>query len=106
MTHSVVHLLGVPFAIIAGTGAGVFALLSWGIFRNSPFGTAIALLTVGMVALTIYHTTLLVTGPEPLVLHVLRSAANTSIAIFLGLLILRHRQLHRSRPGGESSWTD
>ncbi|WP_265109097.1 hypothetical protein [Halosolutus halophilus] len=106
MTHSVVHLLGVPFAIVAGTGAGVFALLSWGIFRNSPFGTAIALLSLGMVALTIYHTMLLVAGPESLALHVLRSAVNTVIAIFLGLLILRHRQLRRTRSGGEASWTD
>ena len=103
MTHSVVHLLGVPFAIVAGTGAGVFALLSWGIFRNSPFGTVIGLLSLGVVALTIYHTLLLVTGPEPLALHVLRSAANTIVAIFLGLLILRHRQLRRNRPGGEAS---
>ncbi|MFD1565623.1 hypothetical protein ACFR99_19020 [Haloarchaeobius amylolyticus] len=106
MTHSIVHLLGVPFAIVAGTGAGVFALLSWGIFRNSPFGTAIALLSLGMVALTIYHTILLVTGPEPLALHVLRSAVNTIVAIFLGLLVLRHRQLHQHRPRGEPSWTD
>ncbi|QSW98634.1 hypothetical protein [Haloterrigena alkaliphila] len=106
MTHSVVHLLGIPFAIVAGTGAGVFALLSWGIFRNSPFGTAIALLSVGMVALTIYHTMLLVAGPESLVLHVLRSAANTIVAIFLGLLILRHRQLRGNRSGGDLAWTD
>ncbi|ELY63224.1 hypothetical protein [Natrinema versiforme] len=106
MPHSVVHLLGVPFAIIAGTGAGVFALLCWGIFRDSPFGTAIALLSVGMVALTIYHTMLLVVEPESLVLHVLRSAANTIIAIFVGLLILRHRQLRHGRAGGEGAWSD
>ncbi|WP_254522628.1 hypothetical protein [Natrinema caseinilyticum] len=102
MPHSLVHLFGLPFAIVAGTGAGVFALLSWGIFRNSPFGTAIALLSFGMVALTMYHATLLVTGPEPLALHVLRSAANTTVAIVLGLLILRHRQLHRGRSRGDT----
>ena len=101
MSHSVVHLLGVPFAIVAGTGAGVFALLSWGIFRDSPFGTAIALLSVGMVALTIYHTMVLVVEPESLVPHVLRSAVSTIVAIFVGLLILRHRQLRRGRSGGE-----
>ena len=106
MTHSVVHLLGIPFAIIAGTGAGVFALLSWGIFRDSPFGTAIALLSVGMVALTMYHTMLLVVEPASPVLDVLRSAANTIVAIFVGLLILRHRQFRRERSGGETAWTD
>uniref|UniRef100_A0A7D5GNY7 Uncharacterized protein n=1 Tax=Natrinema halophilum TaxID=1699371 RepID=A0A7D5GNY7_9EURY len=103
MTHSVIHLIGIPFAISAGTGAGVLALLSWEIFRNSPFGTAIAILSLGMVALTIYHATLLVTGPEPLALHVLRSTVNTTIAVFLGLLILRHRQLHRNRSSGDLS---
>ncbi|WP_245550076.1 hypothetical protein [Halopiger xanaduensis] len=104
--HTAVHLLGVPVAIVASTGAGVFALLSWGIFRNSPFGTAIALLSLGMVTLTIYHTMVLVTGPETLALHVLRSAANTIVAIVLGLLILRHRQLYRRRSGGDPPWTD
>ncbi|MDS0473575.1 hypothetical protein [Natrinema sp. 1APR25-10V2] len=103
MAHSVVHLLGIPFAIIAGTGAGVFALLSWGIFRDSPFGTAIALLSLGMVALTIYHTMLLVAGPDPVLLYVLRSAANTIVAIVIGVLILRHHQLRRTRPTGERS---
>ncbi|WP_226483357.1 hypothetical protein [Natrinema amylolyticum] len=106
MEHSIVHLLEVPFAIIAGTGAGVFALLSWGIFRNSPFGTAIALLSLIMVALTVYHTLLLITGPDLLILHVLRSAANTIVAIFLGLLIVRHHQLRQNRPVGEASWKD
>ena len=106
MTHSVVHLLGVPFAIVTGTAAGVFALLSWGIFRDSPFGTAIALLSVGMVALTLYHTMLLVVEPASPVLDVFRSTANTIVAIFIGLLILRHRQLRGDRPGGESAWTD
>ncbi|MFC4542544.1 hypothetical protein ACFO5R_11505 [Halosolutus amylolyticus] len=106
MTNSVGHLIGVSFAIVASTGAGVFALLSWGIFRNSPFGTAIALLSIGMVALTLYHTMLLVAGPESLALHVIRSAVNTVIAVFLGLLILRHRQLHRAQSRGEPTWTD
>lgn len=106
MVHSAVHLLGIPFAIIAGTSAGAFALLSWGIFRDSPFGTAIALLSLVMVVLTIYHTMLLVTGPESIVLHVLRSTANTIVAIFLCLLILRHHQLRRDRPIGETSWRE
>ncbi|MFC6718039.1 hypothetical protein ACFQGT_10410 [Natrialbaceae archaeon GCM10025810] len=106
MDPSLTSLLSVPFAIVAGTAAGTFALLCWGIFRNSPFGTAVALLSLGMVALTIYHTMLLVVGPESLALHVLRSAANTIVAVFLGLLILRHRQLGRARSGGDPRWSE
>ncbi|WP_226008130.1 hypothetical protein [Natrinema salinisoli] len=97
MTHSVVHLLGILFAITAGTGAGVFALLSWGIFQDSPFGTAIALLSLGMLAVTIYHIMLLVEGPDS-ILHFVRSAANTIVAVVLGMLILRNHQ-----PAGERS---
>ncbi|MFC6764547.1 hypothetical protein [Natrinema soli] len=95
-----IQLLGIPFALVTGTGAGVFALLSWGIFRDSPFGLAIALLSLVMVILTIYHTMLLIVGPDTLVLHVLRSAANTIIAIFLGLLILRHYQIQQRQSLG------
>ncbi|SER87781.1 hypothetical protein [Natrinema salaciae] len=100
MIPPAVQLLGIPFALIAGTGAGVFALLSFGIFRDSPFGLAVALLSLVMVVLTIYHTMLLVVGPDTLILHVLRSASNTIVAIFLGLLILRHRQIQRRRSPG------
>ncbi len=101
-----IQILGIPFALITGTGAGVFALLSWGIFRDSPFGLAIALLSLVMCILTIYHTMLLIVGPDTLVLHVLRSSANTIIAIFLGLLILRHYQVRQASLWGELSWAD
>lgn len=100
MNPSDIQLLGIPFALITGTAAGVFALLSWGIFRDSPFGLAIVLLSLVMVILTMYHTMLLIVGPDTLVLHVLRSAANTIIATFIGLLILRHYQIRQRQSLG------
>lgn len=102
MIHSIAQILSIPFVIIASTGAGIFALLSWGIFRNSPFGTAVALLSLGMIALAVYHVMVFATDIDLLALHVLRSAANTIIAIFLGLLALRHRQLRRNQMTGEN----
>ncbi|MDS0474604.1 hypothetical protein [Natrinema sp. 1APR25-10V2] len=100
MIHSVVQMLSIPFVIIASTGAGIFALLLWSIFRNSPFGTAVALLSLGLVVLAVYHVMLFATDLDPMALHVLRSGANTVIAIFLGLLALRHRQLRQDRLTG------
>ncbi len=106
MVHPVIQYASIPIVIIISTVAGVFALLSWRIFRNSPFGTAIALLTLGMVAMATYHVLLLATEVEPFALHVFRSAINTIIAIFIGLMIIRHRQLRQKITTGDSEWTD
>lgn len=98
MTDSLVHALGVPFAIVAGTGAGVLAVLSWEIFRESPFGTVIALVTVVMSLVTVYHVVALTVGPGSLLLRVLRSVAYTAIAVFILFAIRGHRRLQRSQP--------
>lgn len=97
MTDTVIHTLSVPFAIITGTGAGVLAVLSWKIFRESPFGIVIALLSLLMSTITVYHAILPVFGSESLFLQVLRSATHTIIAIFILLLIRGHRQLRETK---------
>ncbi len=97
MTDTFVHALGVSFAIVAGTGAGILALLSWEIFRESPFGTVIALASVSMSISTIYHVVLLVVGSESLPLRALRSSGYTAVALFVLITIRRHRRLRRAR---------
>lgn len=98
MTDTVLHTLSVPFAIIAGTGAGLLAVLSWKIFRESPFGIVVVLLSFLMSAITIYHVILPVFGPESMFLQVFRSATHTIIAIFILLMIRAHRQLRGNTP--------
>ena len=93
MTDTVLHALSVPFAIVAGTGAGVLALLSWEIFRESPFGTVIGLVSLVMSTITIYHVVLIAVGPESLLLEALRSVAYTIIAVFILLAIRGHRRV-------------
>lgn len=97
MTDTLLHTLSVPFAIVAGTGAGVLALLSWEIFRESPFGTVIGLVSLVMSTITIYHVVLITIGPESLFLQALRSTAYTIIAIFILLAINGHRRVVRNQ---------
>lgn len=101
VTDPLLRALGVSFAIIAGTSAGILAVLSWEIFRESPFGTVIALLSVIMSATTVYHVVLLVAGSETLLLRVLRSGVNTVIAAFVVLAVHSHRRLQRDSPRSE-----
>ncbi|NHN46643.1 hypothetical protein G9464_03410 [Halostella sp. JP-L12] len=101
MTETLIRALGVSFAIVAGTGAGILAVLSWEIFRESPFGTVIALVSLIMSATTIYHVVLLAAGSETLLLQVLRSVVNTVIAAFVLLAVRSHRRLQRDRLRGE-----
>lgn len=98
MTDTLLHTLSVPFAIVAGAGAGILAVLTWEIFRESPFGTVVSLVSIVMSLATIYHVVLVAVGPESLLLQVLRSGAYTGIAVFILLAIRGHRQLQRTEP--------
>lgn len=100
MVNTSIHTLSILFAIIAGTGAGILALLFWGLLRESPFGTIVVLLSVTMSVMVFYHVILFVARPESLFLNTLRSALYTIIAIFLWLVIATHQQIHHSASGG------
>lgn len=98
MTDTVLHTLSVPFAIITGTGAGLLAVLSWKIFRKSPFGIVVVLLSFLMSTITIYHAILPVFGSKSTFLQVFGSATHTIIAIFILLMIRAHWQLRGNSP--------
>ena len=89
------HTVSVPFAIVTGTGAGLLALLSWEVFRESPFGTAVAMVAVVMSGTTIYHTVLLVVGTESTTLRILRGSVYTLLAVSIWLVVYRHRAIQR-----------
>lgn len=95
MTDSLLHALSVPFAIVTGTGAGLLAVLSWEIFRESPFGRVIALVSLIMATITIYHVVLLAVGPDRLLLEALRSGAYTIVAVFVLAAIRSHRTVQQ-----------
>jgi hypothetical protein len=101
MDHALFYL-SIPFAIIAGTGAGLLALLSWRIFRESPFGMVIGLLALVMSAATIYHTVLLTVGTESTGLRVFRAAIYTILALTIWIVILRNKTIqNKAIRGGE-----
>lgn len=100
MVDTILHSLSAMFAIIAGTGAGVLSILVWRALRESPFGTIVALLSVTMSGLIVYHVFLFVFRPDSLFLNTLRSALYTALAIFLWLVIATHHRLQRSASGG------
>ncbi|MDG5761063.1 hypothetical protein QA600_17155 [Natronococcus sp. A-GB1] len=92
MDHALFYL-SIPFAIIAGTGAGLLALLSWRIFRESPFGMTIGLLVIVMSAATIYHTVLLTVGTESTGLRAFRAAIYTILALTIWIVILQNNTI-------------
>lgn len=71
MMDVTLYRLSIPFAIVTGCVAGLFAVQSWEILRESPFGLPLKILAVVMAITTVYHGGLLVFGPETLVLQVL-----------------------------------
>lgn len=69
MLDVTLYRLSISFAIVTGTGAGILAVLSWEVLRDSPFGTALKLLALVMMIVTVYHGGLFVSGSETLVLQ-------------------------------------
>lgn len=88
-----VHLQGVPFAIMAGTGAGVLSLLSWELFRDSPIERVLAVLAVIMPLAAIYHALLLVFEPELAVLELLRGVLYLTFLALFWLMVRAHYSL-------------
>lgn len=85
-----VHLSGIPFAIMAGTGASVLSLLSWELFRDSPFGRVLAILAVIMPLAAIYHALLLVFEPELPALELLRGVLYPAFLAVFWLMVRTH----------------
>ncbi len=100
MTDSLLHALSVPFAIVTGTGTGLLAILSWEIFSESSFGQVIALISMIMATITIYHVVLLAVGPDRLLLEALWSGAYTTVAVFVLTAIRSHRTVQQEHPSG------
>ncbi|MDF9745048.1 hypothetical protein [Natrinema salsiterrestre] len=98
MTDSLLHALSVPFAIVTGTGAGLLAVLLWEILSASPFGRVIALVSLLMATITIYHVVLLAVGPDRLLLEVLRSGAYTLVAVLVLTAIRSHQTVQQEHP--------
>lgn len=100
MVDTTLHTLSALFAIIGGTGAGVLSIIVWSVLRKSPFGTIIALLSVTMSGMIVYHVVLFVLGAESLFMNTFQSALQTILAIFLWLVIITNHQLQYSVSGG------
>lgn len=100
MVDTTLHTLSALFAIIGGTGAGVLSIGVWSVLRKSPFGIIIALLSVTMSGMIVYHVVLFVLGAESLFMDTFRSALQTILAIFLWLVIITNHQLQYSVSGG------
>lgn len=100
MVTGILFHVGVGFAIVTGTGAGLFALLSWEIFRRSPLGRAILMLSITMSVFILYHVLLLGFEGHPQALDVVESMAYTGVVGFIGAVILSQRRLREhSREG-------
>lgn len=96
MVDTTAHTLSTLFAVITATGAGVLSILYWQTLRESPFGTVIALLTLTMSAMIVYHVVVFLVEPDTVLLETLRSALYTVVAIFLWLVVVTHRQIDNS----------
>lgn len=91
MMDVTLYRLSIPFAIITGGVAGLFAMQSWEILRDSSFGSALKLIAVVMSITTVYHGGLLVTGSETLGLQSLLIVGYVLILISLLGVILEFR---------------
>lgn len=101
MSEVLAHV-SVALALVTGTAAGVLSLLSWEIFRRSPFGRAVAVLSIFMSLYIFYHGVVLVLHPEPLIAKLIENAAYTGLVIFIAMMIRLQRRFRRQAARGES----
>lgn len=88
--------LSVSYAIATGTAAGILSVFSWEIFRRSPLGRAIFVLSASLSMFVLYHVLLLGFQSDPTFLRVIESAAYTFVAAFVGVMVLSQRRLRKN----------
>ena len=100
MPGGLIFHLTVTFAIVTGTAAGVLALLSWEVFRQSAFGRVIFALT-GLLSLFIfYHVLVLGFGAHLPQVEFLQSLLYTAFAVFIVLMIRVETRMRTNMRGG------
>lgn len=98
MISETVYNLTVAFSLVAGSAAGLLALLTWETLRRSPFGRAVFVLSLVMVLFTTYHVALLVAPGTSVYIEVFKSALFTGMAVFVWMLVWSQYRL-RARHG-------
>lgn len=101
MTGGTLFDLSVAFAIVTGSGAGMLSLLSWEIFRRSPLGRSILVLSSTMSVFIVYHVLLLGLQTDPVLLKIIESVAYTGVVGFIGAMVLSQHRLRRRATGDE-----
>lgn len=102
MPSAALFTLSVLFSLVMGTGAGILSLLFLEVLRRSPFGRAVLVLTLAMVAFVVYHATVLISPGSQVVAEAVRSATYTGVAVFVWVMVWSQYRL-RSRPSEEVS---
>lgn len=95
MAGTTLFNFGVSFELVTGTSAGLLSLLSWEIFRRSPLGRAILVLSLATAVFTLNHVLLLVFESNTTVLRMLESVVYTGLAVFVGFMVLSQRRVRR-----------
>ncbi|AUX09220.1 hypothetical protein AArcSl_1591 [Halalkaliarchaeum desulfuricum] len=92
-----IYGITIAFALVAGTAAALLSLLTWRVFRQTPFGRAIFFLTFVMSIFIVYHALLLTLAAQTLLFNVIESIVYTGFAIVIWWIALTHPV---GKPGG------
>ncbi len=80
-------------ALMLGTAALLLSLLTWEVFRESPLGRGIFILSFLMSAFILYHATLVVLDGVPIGIAAVESLLYTGFAVIVWWMVWIH-------PGG------
>lgn len=83
----------VAFAVVTGTAAGLLSLLTWRVFRHSPFGRVVFALSLLLFVFILYHVLLIASQSEPTFARVVFSVTYTALVAFIWLAVRAQRQL-------------
>lgn len=102
MVDGTMYTLTIAFSLVSGTAAGMLSLLAWETLRRSPFGQAVFVLSLVMVAFTLYHVVALVLEPPMPAFRATKSVLFTGLAAFIGTMIWSQHRV-RSNPVREGA---
>lgn len=87
-------------SLALGAVAGVLALLTYEVFRRSPYGRAVFVLLAVFAVFVLYHSVILLYPRQSILAKVFESVMMTGVALFVWILVWQQRSVQPSGKAG------
>lgn len=97
MAEATFVTLTAVFSLVFGSSAGLLSLLTYKVFRQSPFGRALFLLLAVFVIFVLYHGVVILYPGQSMLADLFKSGITTGVTLFVWIMVWKQYRLQSAR---------